>query len=83
MKPQRLVVFFLEENRTEPQIREDSSGQIQVLIGFDMSWQKLEMVMTGLVTDDELETARQIWTNDECERHYEVTEKGLKITISV
>ena len=82
MKPQRLVAFYIEENRTEPEVLKDSSGWIQVLVGFDTSWKKLELVMTGLVNEEELRIAQSIWTDDECERVYEVTEKGLKITIS-
>ena len=82
MEARRYLALFLEENRTQPELVKNESGHIQVKVGFDTSWESLEAVMSGLVTDDELEIARRIWSDDNCDRDYEVTELGLKITIS-
>jgi hypothetical protein len=56
-------------------------GALDIHVGLHHSWEDIHEGVANLLTENELEVVRQLWSEDECEREFHRTAEGLRISL--
>jgi hypothetical protein len=56
-------------------------GALDIHVGLHHSWEDVHEGIADLLTENELEIVRQLWSDDECEREFRRTAEGLRISL--
>ena len=81
-KPKRARGVSILLNSSSEMIRCNltAKADLEVEIGYGHSWENIEIEIRELVDQEDLALIHQLWSDDDCQRSYQRTAEGLRIT---
>jgi hypothetical protein len=81
-QPKRIngVRLLLNSSFQNLRLNWKSDGLLELEIGYGHSWKMIEAYIREWVSQEELDLFRQLWSDDNCPRNFQITNQGLQIT---